>query len=250
MTPSADGRPTEHVADVEREGRALVASARTAGYAAPVPTCPDWDVRALVKHVTRVLQRTTVLVGEAHEDLPPRELWADVPTDDTAIDHLDDVVTTLVATLGAADPATPCWNFTGHDTVAAFWMRRMANELTVHRVDADRAAGGGTPVQPDRGVDGVDELLTVLLPYVAGRIEAPPDAGFHLHATDADGEWLTVFRDGVPTTTREHAKGDLAVRGPAGSLLLWANNRMAIGDGGLESFGDPALAAAWGRITF
>jgi hypothetical protein len=40
---------------------------------------------------------------------------------------------------------------------------------------------------------------------------------------------------------RGHAKGDLAVRGPAAALLLWAGNRKA----DVTLFGDLALANGW-----
>jgi hypothetical protein len=42
--------------------------------------------------------------------------------------------------------------------------------------------------------------------------------------------------------TLGHAKGDLAVRGPAAELLLWATNRRS---SGVELFGDERLAAGW-----
>ena len=54
-----------------------------------------------------------------------------------------------------------------------------------------------------------------------------------------------MFTDGALVATREHAKGDLAVRGPASPLLLWAYNRVPAGTDGLESFGDPALLDGW-----
>jgi hypothetical protein len=62
----------------------------------------------------------------------------------------------------------------------------------------------------------------------------------HLHRTDGDGEWLITIGD-PPTIERGHAKGDLAVRGAAGQLLLWAWNRPAH----VELFGDSGLAEAW-----
>ena len=48
-----------------------------------------------------------------------------------------------------------------------------------------------------------------------------PEAGsIHLHTTDTPGEWLVrLGPDGIHLT-REHAKGDVAVRGPASDVLL------------------------------
>jgi len=240
----------DHIADIDRDGRGLLAAARAAGLDAPVPSCPGWDVRRLLGHSGKVLERTAMLVREGLDAPPERDRYDAFPEGDAAYDRFEEDVVDVVAALTDADPALPCWNFTRHDELAGFWCRRVANELAVHRVDAELAAGVPSTVGSERGVDGVDELLTVLLPYVTAQLGPTGVTGsIHLHTTDAEGEWLTVFRDGAPTTTREHAKGDLAVRGPAGPLFLWAWHRHAIGTDGLESFGDPALLEAWASLT-
>ena len=89
----------------------------------------------------------------------------------------------------------------------------------------------------------------VMLPFSAVLKNPALTGSFHLHCTDTDGEWLAVFTDGALVTTREHAKGDLAVRGPASPLLLWAYNRVPADTDGLESFGDPALLDGWASIV-
>ena len=52
-----------------------------------------------------------------------------------------------------------------------------------------------------------------------------------------------VRADGASAIRREHAKADVAVRGPASDLELFLYNRR--GSDGLEVFGDPAQMAAW-----
>ena len=52
----------------------------------------------------------------------------------------------------------------------------------------------------------------------------------HVHSTDADGEWLVDFDNGL-AVTREHAKGDVAVRGPASDLMLVLYGRVPARDG-------------------
>jgi predicted lipid carrier protein YhbT len=97
--------------------------------------------------------------------------------------------------------------------------------------------------------DGIDEYLQ-FLPVRAGD-DAPAElsGSWHFHTTDVPGEWVVVFADGGVTVTREHAKSDVAVRGPASDLELCLYNRR--GDAGLEVFGDPARFAAWrDRIRF
>ncbi len=240
----------DHIADVERDGHALLSAARAAGLDAPVPSCPGWDVRRLLSHTTKVLERTALLTREGLDAPPGRDAYVPFPDDDGAYARFGSAVDEVVAALTDADPAASCWNFTGEDANVGFWQRRMANEVAVHRWDAEGAAGTEGTIDAERGTDGIDEMLTVLLPYVAAQRELALDASVHLHSTDVDGEWLTVFHDGVPTTTREHAKGDLAVRGPAGALFLWASNRIPVGTQGVESFGDPTLLEAWTGLTF
>ena len=57
----------------------------------------------------------------------------------------------------------------------------------------------------------------------------------------ANGEWLVTRLDesGIDFT-REHAKGDAAVRGSANNLLLWLWRRAA---GPVDIVGDTAVAA-------
>jgi hypothetical protein len=64
----------------------------------------------------------------------------------------------------------------------------------------------------------------------------------HLHATDADGEWLLRFDEGTVAVEARHAKGDAAVRGSAASLLLWLWGRVALDE--LEVLGDRGAADA------
>jgi hypothetical protein len=66
----------------------------------------------------------------------------------------------------------------------------------------------------------------------------------HLHRTDGDGEWLVTI-DAAPAIEHGHAKGDLAVRGPAVELLLWALGRGTGDQPAVEVFGDAGLSDAW-----
>jgi hypothetical protein len=66
----------------------------------------------------------------------------------------------------------------------------------------------------------------------------------HVQCTDVEGEWLIVPSPDGLIITREHAKGDAALRGPAGALLadLWGR-RGALGD--IDIAGDTDVAASW-----
>ena len=69
----------------------------------------------------------------------------------------------------------------------------------------------------------------------------PVDGSVHLHCTDVEGEWLvTADADGADVVTREHAKGDAAVRGPAHDLLMVLWRRQPLDT--VEVIGDRAVA--------
>ena len=131
---------------------------------------------------------------------------------------------------------------------AGFWPRRMAQETTVHRVDAEQAVGRPVgAIEPAFAVDGIDEVFSVFVPALgAGR--SPGDGRtVHVHATDADGEWLIRFDVGEVAVQAGHAKGDAAVRGPAGELLLWLWGRLPLD--GFEVFGARDAAEALRQVT-
>jgi uncharacterized protein (TIGR03083 family) len=240
----------DHLASLRSNGDALVAAARIAGPDAPIEHCPGWTMTRLVGHTAKVLQRTSLLVREGFDTPPGEERFANISRDEAVFDEFGEILDDAIVSLAEADPDGPSWNFTGRDQVNSFWTRRMAHEVEVHRWDAQLAAGGAIDRFTDEdAVDGIDEMLTVLMPMKSALTSSELTASFHLHCTDADGEWLTTFVDGTPTTVREHAKGDMAVRGPASALYAWSWNRIAAGTHGVEALGDTTLVERWASVV-
>lgn len=206
-----------------------------AALAAPVPSCPGWDVATLLGHVGKVHRWGTANVAAAGEAVRWRTI-EDPPGGDAVLAWLADGASAASAALDAVPDDAPAWTWAGPGT-AGWWRRRLAHETVVHRWDAEAASGSPSPVDPAIAVDGLDELLTVFLP----RWGSPADDGatVHLHATDADGEWLITFRGDDTTVDHEHAKGDAAVRGRAEDLLLASWGRVPVDR--LERFGPPEL---------
>jgi uncharacterized protein (TIGR03083 family) len=175
-------------------------------------------------------------------DRVDNEMPSDVPDGGPAlVEHFRANAARLVDALRAVDPATPAWTFAATDRTAGFWRRRRAVETTVHRYDAEVAAGTPTPVDAALAVDGIDEFLSVFVARFGDRLAACGDFTFHLHCTDTDGEWLLARRDGEVVVTAEHAKGDVAARGSASDLLLFLWGRVPAES--LEVFGDAELLA-------
>jgi hypothetical protein len=112
----------------------------------------------------------------------------------------------------------------------------------VHRIDAELTAGVDvTPVDPAFAVDGIDEVLFMMLPISGPEPIGGNGETVHLHATDIEGEWLVTLLPESATAERGHAKGDAAIRGTASDLLLQVWGRDALGE--LEVFGDESVIA-------
>ena len=239
----------DHIADLHRDGRALLDAARAAGLDAPVAACPGWDVSRLVGHTGKVLERTTILVREGLDAPPDNDRFVRFPADESAFDRFAAVLDDTVAALADCDPDGSSWNFTGADLTNGFWRRRMANEVAVHRDDAELAAGAPQPVEAERAVDAIDELVMVMLPFSAALKNPELTGSFHLHCTDTEGEWLAVFTDGAPGHHPRARQGRPRRAGPGLDAAALGLQPGPAGAEGLESFGDPALLDGWASIV-
>jgi uncharacterized protein (TIGR03083 family) len=142
----------------------------------------------------------------------------------------------------------------GSDKHASFWIRRMLHETTIHRTDAEAAAGVVSRIEPAVAVDAVDELLD-LLPYAGFfrpnvRDLRGDGETIHLHATDLDGsglpgEWLITLEPEGFRWSHAHVKGAVAVRGSAQDLALFVYGRRKAADALLDVVGDGSLLAYW-----
>jgi uncharacterized protein (TIGR03083 family) len=237
----------DYLGSIRADVDALLAVLERGPLDARVPSCPDWDLAQLAAHVGRVHGWATEAVSTgARPAGPPTS-----PDDPEAVKaFFAENAGTLLATLSAVEPDKPSWNFSGSDQVAAWWLRRQAHEIAVHRWDAESAVGDPSPIPAELAVDGVDEFLSVLAPLRLGGKDGIDIGGsIHLHANDADGEWTLHTDDGIFRVTKGHSKGDVAVRGPASSLVLLLWNRVGPPDAGLEVFGDRAVLDNWRSIT-
>ena len=218
---------------------------------AGVAACPGWTVTDLLLHQSGVFRFATAqLRAEPGSDLAPFD-----PPDDS-IPPLELLATTgaeVCAALDGTDPTEHRPNWAGAPT-AAFWFRRLAHEVAVHRVDAQLAHGDPEPIDPALAVDGIDELADVFLPHAGARGITGTGETVHLHATDEvvaageidGGEWMFTFHEDGVDVERTHGKGDMAVRGPASELLLFAWNRRPVQ---VECFGEPDALDFWARTV-
>ncbi len=156
----------------------------------------------------------------------------------------------LIAVLDGLDPDAPTWHIFPGERVNRVWPRRQLHETMVHRWDAEQAVGSTTALDPVFAADGIDEYFELMLPRLIKRAAgegspvALPTTSLHVHCLDTPGEWLAVVADGALVMTREHAKGDAALRGRAEDILLQLWGR-TVADGAVDIAGDPTAAAQW-----
>jgi uncharacterized protein (TIGR03083 family) len=186
----------------------------------------------------------------AELDLPPRfEAW--VESDRTILSMLPDGLIELFeatsakleAALRAAPPDQRVKDWWTPQQTAGFLQRRLALETAIHRWDAQCATGTPDSIESTLAADGIDEVLDIQITdrrqWAPHRLQGSGET-YHLHRTDGEGEWLIRFAPEGPIVTREHAKGDIALRGTASDLFLFLWHRIPADQ--LEIFGDASLA--------
>lgn len=218
---------------------------------ARVPTCPDWDVDALVHHVggftgfwTHVLAEGTGRPKPAYDEPP----LADGPA--AVAKWWAGVGDALLAELRAASPETEVWTWAPSDQTAAFVATRCTHELAVHALDAQLARGDARPIDPAVAADGIEEIFVMMEAWRAnGQHERGIFEGggetLHVHGTDEgrNDEWLLILGADGLQVERTHAKGDLALRGAVSDLELVLYDRPPLGP--VERFGDERVLDLW-----
>ncbi|HEX4176619.1 MAG TPA: maleylpyruvate isomerase family mycothiol-dependent enzyme [Acidimicrobiales bacterium] len=237
------------------EGARMTAAARATSADAPVPTCPEWMSRDLIRHTGGIHRWATRFVAEARAE-PGSQTLEEVaggwPGNEELADWFEAGYIGLVAALEAAPPDLQCWTFLPAPSPLAMWSRRQAHETAIHRVDAELTAGRTldhlSPFTPAFAADGVDELLTCFVPRRSTGLKSESPATLGIECADDEGAWvLTIGPHGVTTTagaTSASGQSDCIVRGAAGdlSMALWNRGR----DKRLQVNGDRAVLDLFG----
>ena len=188
------------------------------------------------------------------------------------IDALEREIASLVAAVGSGPlgaPVPTCPDFTVDElaahvgTFCGWWTHNLcegsgsAQDAVRGRVDAQLARGAADPVEAELAADGIEEVFLLATSRAAEMRVGSKRADrtersmtLHLHGTDyTPAEWLlTLDSDGIQVT-REHAKGDLALKGPVSDLELLLYQRPTLGN--VDRFGDESVLAAFHReFTF
>jgi uncharacterized protein (TIGR03083 family) len=243
----------DYVAAVQSDSDRIV-TALEANRDGAIPWCGDWTVKDCARHVS-ALQH---VIAQVVEGRPTADfgLFQSLTMPEAGDPALGTWVAEGTAALVDQLQRTPhdatCWSWWPDGQTAAFWARRVALETLVHRWDIERGAGVAVvPADPALAADGIDEYLDIMVGMMR-QVHTAPGAGetAHVHCTDTPGEWLIEFPEaGKRTLRREHAKGDVAFRGPAEGLLLYLWGRLPADEAGVETIGDASIAARWHELV-
>jgi len=217
---------------------------------AAVPSCPGWSVADLVRHVAEVYLHKVESMRQQKlpQPWPPPELTSDEP-----LVLLERAWAELGQEFAGRAPEMPAYTWYEPDQTVGFWIRRMAQETVIHRIDAELAlAELVQPVPDDLAVDGVDEVLTLFLDYGSKRWSE--DFGGDLPAADGrpvlvscgGDRWeLSARPEGVDVVRGGGGEPAATVEGPPEAMLRWLWGRA--GDG-VAVIGDTELIGQLRRL--
>ena len=212
----------------------------------PVPSCPDWSVRDLVRHTGRVHRWAALMISEGRTEPPGnlREIIpAGWPADTGLAGWLREGYERLVGAMESAPPDLRCWTIMDAPSPRDFWARRQAHETSIHRVDAELAAGAVTGFDPMYAADGIDELVVWFIGRPGRSPSAATERTLGVFATDVEQGWTVVFGPETAHGRRVVGEADCTVSGTASDLYpyLWSRTPL----GGLRVDGDPTVLEQW-----
>lgn len=200
---------------------------------APVPTCPGWTAADLAHHLAQVYlhKAECVRLGAFPEPWPPERVNPD------PIAALDEAAAELEERFAAHPPSHPAATWYQPDQTVGFWMRRMAHETAIHRVDAELAAGiPVAPIPADLALDGIDEILKLFIAY--GSMTWREELGDLLDDPDQHHVLITT-----EPTDREPARAWTVAAHPDAVSAVDADPNEP--DAALTVFGRPAAVLRW-----
>ncbi|GAA1258994.1 maleylpyruvate isomerase family mycothiol-dependent enzyme [Oryzihumus leptocrescens] len=185
----------------------------------PVPECEGWVGADVLRHTALVYLHKveTMRRGDWPDPWPPEGIEEAEP-----LGLIVDAHGQLVAELDARDPAEHARTWWPPDQSVGFWVRRMAHETSVHRRDVESAAGEGTPIAADLAVDGVDEVLTIMLAGDWSDAPVGTASGAAVVVSSGGHDWEVTLGPGHVDVLRGATGGAVAtVAGEPSEVLLW-----------------------------
>ena len=247
---------------IERESDRFAEVRSTTDPAAPVPSCPGWTADDLLWHLTEVhlfwagILREEALTDDDSERLeeakPPR------PEDTAGLLGLREHATLqLLSQLTELGDDEVRWSWWPPEQTVGFTRRMQTYEATMHRVDAEQAAGVDvSPIPPEVAAGAVDHCVDVMWGWQPDWATDETAAVIELIASDTGDRWLVdvgpwfgtgpesgnEFDQARARRAAEGAQVSGTVTGSAEELALWAWGRADVDSVTIEG-SDEAVGA-------
>lgn len=212
------------------------------------PTCPDWSAADLLWHITEVHYFWAgVLARNACSEADLAAIEQSKPDrPDTVTDLLvlrEKATAALLRQLGDLDDNAVRWSWWEPDQTVGFTRRMQTYEATMHRVDAELAAGLPiSAIRAEVAAGAVDHAIDVMWGWQPADTTHEPHAVVEFLSADTGQRWLVeVGRAGDwPRAVRAR---DTATATAVARLPIWRCGR---GDGVARS-GSPVSRSRWLR---
>ncbi|WP_433274250.1 maleylpyruvate isomerase N-terminal domain-containing protein [Actinosynnema sp. CS-041913] len=215
--------------------RAAVASASSLD--ARVPTCPEWTLFDLARHLGEGRRNWAATVA-AGPDAPARTLAEGAPAAPREREALPAWLAAstqeLLDALRNAGPDRGCWVGWGDSqsprTCGAV-ARHQVQEIAVHTYDAQVAVGAPQPLPEEAALDGVEEFQFTCCATTVAWPHEPAVVDYH--ATEGRSWRLRLSGDGariarLVTPAAGETPADASARGTANELVLAFYGRIPV----------------------
>ncbi|MFE4668235.1 maleylpyruvate isomerase family mycothiol-dependent enzyme [Streptomyces sp. NPDC056716] len=215
--------------------RGAVASA--SGLDVRVPSCPEWTLFDLVRHLGKVHRCWAAAVAAGPASAPPDEtalegILAVSREREALLAWSAEATEQLLCALRESGPDRGCWTWWGGSqspqTCGAV-ARHQLQEVAVHTYDAQLTLGAPQPLPDEAALDGVEEFLSTSCSWTAPWPHKPAAVDFH--ATEGRSWRLSLRAEGTRTSRLPHSPGTLpavSARGTAGELVLALYGRIPV----------------------
>jgi uncharacterized protein (TIGR03083 family) len=232
--------PERYFESIDSDTERLLAVAAR-GLDAPVPCCPGWTVADVVTHLAGVYEhKVRVMADNAWPDpWPPAGM-----EEQDSLQRLADAKAALFAEFADHLITDQTTTFSSADRTIGFWARRMALEVSVHRYDAELALDEVTAIPDELALDGVDEVLGVMLagPWWESRVSTDHPVDAAVAVGSAGRRWVCSVEAQRVTVVEDATSPAVAsVSGEPRSVFLWLWGR--VGDDQVAFEGDEQVLA-------
>jgi uncharacterized protein (TIGR03083 family) len=175
--------------------RAAVASAPSLDV--QVPTCPEWTLFDLVRHLGegRRAWAATIAAGpDATAKAAPQGDAATPREREALLSWLAVATQQLLDALREAGPDRGCWTWWGKSQspqTCAAAARRQLHEIAVHTYDAQLTVGGAQPLPEEVALDGVEEFLSTMCTTTVAWPHEPAVVDYHVAEGRSWRNWLS-----------------------------------------------------------